>query len=194
MSDASNLSGNWHYPTAIRFGTGRIKELASACQSLGMKNPLLVTDPGLAALPMIGEAVEICKSAGLGCAVFSEIKGNPTGDNVMAGVEACRAGNHDGVIAFGGGSALDAAKAIALMVGQDRPLWDFIDEGDNWTRVKEDGMVPVVAVPTTSGTGSEVGRASVITDDANHVKKIIFHPNMLPGLVVADPALTAGLP
>ncbi len=194
MSDASTLTGNWHYPTPMRFGVGRINELARCCKSMGMSNPLLVTDPGLAALPMIGEAVEVCEKAGLSIAVFSEVKGNPTGKNVMAGVEVCRAGNHDGVIAFGGGSALDAAKAIALMVGQDLPIWDFVDEGDNWKNVNENGMLPVVAVPTTSGTGSEVGRASVITDDENHVKKIIFHPNMLPGLVLADPALTTGLP
>ena len=189
-----NLNGNWNYPTSIRFGVGKISELASACKELGMKNPLLITDPGIAKLPMVGEAVDICKNADLGCGVFSDIQANPVGQNVMDGVEAYKTGKHDGVIAYGGGSALDVAKAVALMVGQDRPLWDFEDKEDWSTRVNENGMAPVVAVPTTSGTGSEVGRASVITDESNHTKKIIFHPKMLPEKVICDPALTAGLP
>ena len=159
-----------------------------------MQAPLLITDPGLAALPMTSNAVALCREAGLRCELFSNIKGNPTGQNVMDGVAAYKAGNHDGVIAFGGGSGLDAAKAVALMVGQELPLWDFEDVGDNWTRVNEAGVAPIVAVPTTAGTGSEVGRASVITDEDNHVKKIIFHPKMLPSLVILDPELTVGLP
>jgi alcohol dehydrogenase class IV len=190
----NDLNGNWNYPTAIRFGVGKISELADACKELGMSNPLLITDPGIAALPMVGEAVDICKKGELGCAVFSEIQANPIGKNVMDGVDAYKAGNHDGVIAYGGGSALDVAKAVALMVGQDRPLWDFEDKEDWCTRVKEDGMAPVVAVPTTSGTGSEVGRASVITDETEHTKKIIFHARMLPEKVICDPELTKGLP
>lgn len=185
---------NWNYPTAVRFGVGRIGELAQACASLGMKRPLLVTDPGLARQPMVAEAVDRCAAEGLPVEVFSRVQGNPTGTNVEEGVVAHRAGGHDGVIAFGGGSALDAGKAIALMAGQDRPLWDFEDVGDNASRVKVAGMVPVVAVPTTAGTGSEVGRASVITDEAARVKRIIFHPRMLPGVVILDPALTVGLP
>lgn len=189
-----DLSGNWNYPTSIRFGVGRINELADTCHELGMSNPLLVTDPGIAALPMVSEAVNICKAAGLGCGVFSEIQANPIGENVNDGVTAYKEGKHDGVIAFGGGSALDVAKAVALMVGQDRPLWDFEDKEDWYTRVNIDGMAPVVAVPTTSGTGSEVGRSSVITDESNHTKKIIFHANMLPQKVICDPALTLGLP
>ncbi len=189
-----NLSGNWNYPNAIRAGAGRIAELAECCQQLGMRAPLLVTDPGLAGLPMVTAAVQQCRDAGLDCGLFSAIKSNPNGSNVMDGVAAYKAGNHDGVIAFGGGSGLDAAKAVALMVGQDRPLWDFEDVGDNWTRVNEAGVAPIVAVPTTAGTGSEVGRASVITDEALHVKKIIFHPRMLPSLVILDPELTTGLP
>ncbi len=188
------LSGNWNYPTSVRFGVGRAKEIGAACAELGMKNPLLVTDPGLAALPMIANAVKSCESAGLGCAVFSNVKPNPVGENVEEGVSVYHEGKHDGVIAFGGGSGLDAAKAIALMVGQSGSVFDFEDVGDNWTRVKPEGVAPVVAVPTTSGTGSEVGRASVITDATNHVKKIIFHPKMLPGIVIADPELTVGLP
>jgi len=189
-----NLSGNWNYPNSIRAGAGRISELAECCKQLGMSAPLLITDPGLAALPMVTDAVQQCRDAGLDCGLFSNIKGNPNGDNVMDGVAAYKDGNHDGVIAFGGGSGLDAAKAVALMVGQDRPLWDFEDVGDNWTRVNEEGVAPIVAVPTTAGTGSEVGRASVITDESNHVKKIIFHPKMLPSLVILDPELTVGLP
>ena len=188
------MNANWNYPTAIRFGAGRIKELPQACRALAMNNPLLVTDPGIAELPMIRDALASCRAEGLGCGLFSGVQANPVGANVDAGVSVFRQEKHDGVIAFGGGSALDAGKAIALMAGQDRPLWDFEDREDWYTRVDVAGMAPVVAIPTTSGTGSEVGRASVITDEQNHTKKIIFHPNMLPGLVLADPELTLGLP
>ena len=194
MPDLNRLAGNWNYPTAIRFGIGRIAELPDACRELGMRNPLLVTDRGLAELAMVGDAAQSCRDAGLGCAVYADVQGNPVEANVNGGVAAFREGGHDGVIAFGGGSGLDAAKAIALMVGQSRPIWDFEDREDWFTRVNADGMAPVVAVPTTSGTGSEVGRASVITDVRDHTKKIIFHPKMLPAIVIADPALTAGLP
>ena len=191
---ARKLRGNWNFPTLIRFGPGRIAELPDACRSLGMMRPLLVTDPALAALPMIATAVKSCRDAGLGCEVYSDVQGNPVEANVSGGVAAYRQARHDGVIAFGGGSALDAAKAIALMVGQDRSIWDFEDREDWYTRVSVDGMAPVVAVPTTAGTGSEVGRASVITDLRDHVKKIIFHPRMMPALVIEDPELTLGLP
>ncbi|MSO84683.1 MAG: iron-containing alcohol dehydrogenase [Rhodospirillales bacterium] len=194
MSDTPSFIGNWNYPTKVRFGAGRIKELPRACEALGIERPLIVTDPGLAKLPMIAAAVDSLKKAGLAPAVFSAVQGNPVGRNVDDGVVAYRHGNHDGVIAFGGGSALDAGKAVALMAGQTRPLWDFEDVGDNWKRVNEKGIAPVVSVPTTSGTGSEVGRASVIVDEATHTKKIIFHPGMMPGQVVADPELTVGLP
>lgn len=187
-------SVNWNYPTAIKVGPGRIDELPDHCRALGMERPLLVTDPALAALPMLEHAERACREAGLGCAVFHDIKGNPTGRNVDDGVTAFKRGRHDGVIAFGGGSALDAAKAIALMVGQDRPLWDFEDVGDNYLRVNVSGMAPVVAVPTTAGTGSEVGRASVITDESAQVKRIIFHARMLPSIVILDAQLTVGLP
>ncbi len=188
------LEANWNYPNSIRTGAGRIKELAQACQQLGMQAPLLVTDPGLASLAMVKDALSSCQAAGLRVALFSEIQSNPTRENVEEGVTIYRAGNHDGVIAFGGGSALDAAKAVALMAGQDRPLWDFEDVGDNWTRINEAGIAAIVAVPTTAGTGSEVGRASVITDRANHIKRIVFHPKMLPSVVILDPELTCGLP
>ncbi len=188
------LSANWNYPTSIRAGAGRIAELPQCCRSLGMERPLLITDPGLAALPMVANSLQSLRDDGLDAAIFSAIKANPTGENVDAGIAAYHQGGHDGVVAFGGGSALDAAKAVALMAGQNRPLWDFEDVGDNWTRVDEQGMAPVVAVPTTAGTGSEVGRASVITDSQRHVKKIIFHPKMLPAEVILDPELTLGLP
>jgi alcohol dehydrogenase class IV len=189
-----NLKGNWNYPTLIRFGAGRIRELPDACRTLGMQRPLIVTDPGLAKLPMIASAVGALADAGLGAAVFSDMQANPVESNVTNGVAAFRSGSHDGVIAFGGGSALDVGKSIALMSGQTRPIFDFEDREDWFTRVDVKGMAPVVAVPTTAGTGSEVGRASVITDIADHTKKIIFHPRMMPGIVIEDPELTIGLP
>ncbi|RPH53196.1 MAG: iron-containing alcohol dehydrogenase [Lysobacterales bacterium] len=190
----TTLRGNWNYPTAIRFGAGRIAELPDACRTLDMKRPLLVTDPVLAAMPMIESAVAACRSAGLACEVFSDVQANPIEANVTNGVAAYRSGGHDGVIAFGGGSALDAGKAIALMIGQTRPIWDFEDREDWFTRVNVAGMAKTIGVPTTSGTGSEVGRASVLTDLRDHSKKIIFHPKMQPALVIADPELTLGLP
>jgi alcohol dehydrogenase class IV len=193
-TDAAALRGNWNYPTSVKFGCGRIKELADHCKALGMKRPLLITDPGLANLPMIKDAVARNNAAGVPTGLFSNVQGNPTGKNVEDGIAAYKAGGHDGVIAFGGGSALDAAKAVALMIGQKRPIWDYEDIGDWWTRVDPDGIATIIAVPTTSGTGSEVGRASVITDQDNHVKKIIFHPKMLPSIVIDDPELTVGLP
>ncbi len=190
----SDYSGNWNYPTTIIFRPGAIRELPDACRRLGMQRPLLITDEGLADLPMVRDTLAMMEKAGLPCGLFADVKGNPVGANVEAGVSAYRQGRHDGVIAFGGGSGLDAAKAVALMAGQDRPLWNFEDVGDNWTRVRVDGMAPVVAVPTTSGTGSEVGRASVITNEETHEKKIIFHPRMMPEIVISDPELTVGLP
>ena len=194
MIDPLTLRGDWSFPTAIRFGPGRIAELADACRSLGMARPLLVTDPGLAALPMVQCALDANQAAGLPTGLFADIQGNPLDSNVIDGVAAYRAGGHDGVIAFGGGSAIDAAKTIALMAVQTRPLWDFEDKGDNWKRIAVDKVVPVVAVPTTAGTGSEVGRASVILDSAAATKKVIFHPRMMPAIVIADPELTLSLP
>lgn len=188
------MTGNWNYPTPIRFGAGRISELAEACAELNMRRPLLVTDPDLVALPPVEEAESALRLAGLPFAVFSEVKANPHEGNVMAGVEAYRRGQCDGVVALGGGSPLDAGKAVALMVGQGRPLFDFVDEGDNYKRVKAEAVAPIIAVPTTAGTGSEVGRASIITDSNSKLKKIIFHPRMLPSRVIADPALTVGMP
>ncbi|MCG8691483.1 MAG: iron-containing alcohol dehydrogenase [Minwuiales bacterium] len=194
MTKPESLTGNWNYPTAVRFGPGRIGDLPAACAELGMRRPLLVTDPGLSALPMVADAVQACTDAGLDCGLFHDVQANPVSANVDAGVAAYRAGGHDGVIAFGGGSGLDVGKAVAFMAGQTRPIWDFEDRADWWTRADPDGIAPIVAVPTTSGTGSEVGRAAAITDESDNTKKIVFHPKMLPGIVIADPALTVGLP
>ncbi|WP_333833870.1 iron-containing alcohol dehydrogenase [Rubrimonas sp.] len=188
------LVGNWSYPTAIRFGAGRIRELGQACAAAGMTRPLFVTDKGLAALPIAGAALDLMEEAGLGRALFSEVDPNPSDVNLAAGVAAYRAGGHDGVVAFGGGSALDLGKLIAFQAGQTRPVWDFEDVGDWWTRADAAAIAPVVAVPTTAGTGSEVGRAGVLTDSAQHVKKVIFHPKMLPVVVICDPELTVGMP
>jgi alcohol dehydrogenase class IV len=182
-------SANWNYPTAIRFGAGRIAELPDACRALGMARPLVVTDPALAEMPMVKEA-----AAAAGAGLFSAIHANPIGADVEAGVAAYRAGGHDGVVAFGGGSALDVGKTIAFMAGQSGPLWAYEDREDWWTRADADAIAPVIAVPTTAGTGSEVGRAGVILDEEAGVKKIIFHPKMLPAIVILDPALTVGLP
>jgi alcohol dehydrogenase class IV len=185
-----DLRANWNYPTSVRFGAGRIIELADAVQVAGMRNPLFVTDPVLAKLPMTQQA-----AASLGNArIFSNIKSNPVEANVTAGVEALKAGGHDGVVAFGGGSALDVGKLIAFMAGQTRPIWDFEDVGDWWTRANADGIAPVVAVPTTAGTGSEVGRAGVVTHEQSHTKKVIFHPKMMPKVAICDPELTVGMP
>ncbi len=175
-------------------GAGRVAELPDACTALGIERPLLVTDPGIAGLPLLDSVLDVCRSGGLEPAVYSSVKGNPTGGNVTGGLKALEDSDRDGVIALGGGSALDAAKAIALLAGQGRSLWDFEDVGDNWQRADAGKIAPVVAVPTTAGTGSEVGRASVITDEAQQRKKIIFHPRMLPGQVILDPEVTRGLP
>jgi alcohol dehydrogenase class IV len=189
-----SLSGNWNYPTAIKFGAGRIRDLAEVCRAAGINRPLLVTDAGLAKLPMVADAVAANAAAGLPTVVFSEVKPNPVERNIADGVRVYRDGDHDGVIAFGGGSALDAGKAVAFLSGQSRPIWDFEDVGDNWTRADVAGIAPTVAVPTTAGTGSEVGRVSVVTDEATHTKRLIFHPRIMPVAVIADPELTVGVP
>ena len=185
---------NWSYPTAIRFGAGRVAELPEACAAAGIHRPLLVTDRALAVLPITAGARDILDAAGLGQAMFSEVDPNPDETNLAAGIAAYAAGEHDGVIAFGGGSALDLGKLIAFMAGQARPVWDFEDVGDWWTRADAAAIAPIVAVPTTAGTGSEVGRAGVLTNSATHVKKIIFHPKLLPTVTICDPELTVGMP
>ncbi|MBU3258754.1 iron-containing alcohol dehydrogenase [Roseovarius sp. PS-C2] len=188
------LTANWSYPAAIRFGAGRISELADACTQSGISKPLLVTDKGLASLPITGQALDILRKAGLDAAMFSEVDPNPNENNLAAGIAAYKAGGHDGVIAFGGGSGLDLGKCVAFMAGQTRPVWDFEDIGDWWTRADADAIAPIIAVPTTAGTGSEVGRAGVLTNSETHEKKIIFHPKMLPAAVICDPELTVGMP
>ncbi|MEL7466202.1 MAG: iron-containing alcohol dehydrogenase [Pseudomonadota bacterium] len=187
-------TATWSFPTAIRFGAGRIGELAEACAAAGIARPLLVTDRGLADAPITARALDVLEAADMGRALFADIDPNPKGAHVDAGVEAFRAGGHDGVVAFGGGSGLDAAKMVAFMAGQSRPIWDFEDIGDWWTRADADAIAPNIAVPTTAGTGSEVGRASVITNEEIGEKKIIFHPKVLPSTVIADPELTVGMP
>ncbi|MEB8388801.1 iron-containing alcohol dehydrogenase [Rhodobacteraceae bacterium KMM 6894] len=189
-----NLTANWSYPTSIKFGAGRINELPAACAQAGIKRPLLVTDKGLANLPITQGALDIMEAAGLGRGIFSEVDPNPNEKNLDAGVAAYKAGGHDGVIAFGGGSGLDLGKMVAFMAGQSRPVWDYEDVDDWWTRADADAIAPIIAVPTTAGTGSEVGRASVITNSVTHVKKIIFHPKVLPAVVICDPELTTGMP
>ena len=184
------LKANWNYPTRVWAGPGRIAELPAACAALGIRRPLLVTDEGLRAAPMVSAARALVPGTGL----FADVRGNPVAAHVEAGLVAYAQGGHDGVIAFGGGSALDVGKVIAFMSGQTRPMWDFEDIGDWWTRAAARGIAPVVAVPTTAGTGSEVGRAGVIVNEATHQKKIIFHPGMMPGVVISDPELTVGLP
>jgi alcohol dehydrogenase len=187
-------TANWSYPTAIKFGPGRIKELAGHCMTTGLKRPLLVTDKALASLPITAQALDILDAAALGRAVFSEVDPNPNEKNLAAGLKVFIEGDHDGVIAFGGGSALDLGKLIAFMSGQTRPVWDFEDIGDWWTRADSDAIAPIIAVPTTAGTGSEVGRAGVLTNSETHVKKIIFHPKLLPAVTICDPELTVGMP
>ena len=187
-------TANWSYPTAIKFGPGRIRELADHCKAVGMKKPLLVTDKALAALPITAGALDILDAAGLGRAVFSEVDPNPNEMNMEAGLKVFRAGGHDGVVCFGGGSALDLGKMIALMVDQTVSVWDLEDIGDWWTRANPATIAPIIAVPTTAGTGSEVGRAGVLTNSQTHKKKIIFHPKLLPAVTICDPELTVGMP
>lgn len=191
---AAPTAADWSYPTAVRFGAGRIVELGEACRAAGIARPLLVTDAGLAALPITARAGAAIEAAGLSVSVFCEVRPNPTEHCVAAGLAVLRQGGHDGVVAFGGGSALDAGKVIAFLRGQTRPMWDFEDIGDRWTRADPAGIAPVVAVPTTAGTGSEVGRAGVITNLATRTKKVIFHPGMMPAQVICDPELTVALP
>jgi alcohol dehydrogenase len=185
---------NFNYPTAIKFGAGRIRELADHCRANGIARPLFVTDPGLAAMPMVRAIVDDVKRAGLGIGVFSDVRPNPVETNVVEGVKAYRAGNHDGVVAFGGGSGLDVGKMVALMHGQQLSVFELEDVDDWWTRADASRISPIIAVPTTAGTGSEVGRAGVVTHPVTHEKKIIFHPAIMPKVAILDPELTVGLP
>src|SRR5262245_45610153 len=188
------LVGNWSYPTSVRFGAGRIGELGAAVKAAGMARPLLVTDPRLAQLAPVERARAVLAGEGFAAVLFADVKPNPVAANIEAGLRVLREGGHDGVIAVGGGSALDAGKVIAFMAGQTRPMWDFEDVGDWWRRAQAGGILPIVAVPTTAGTGSEVGRAGVITEETTRTKKVIFHPKMMPRIVICDPELTVGMP
>ena len=190
----SMTNANWHYPTKIIVGAGRIAELPVLCNDLGISNPLLVTDPGIANLPMMQSIKNICAQSNLPIVVFSQIKPNPTGQNIEDGVTTYLAGDHDGIVALGGGSALDAGKAIGLIARQKCRLWALEDAGDNDKNADPDLIAPILAIPTTAGTGSEVGRAGLIVNEAEQRKVIIFHPKMLPSSVILDPELTVGLP
>ncbi|PWJ86158.1 alcohol dehydrogenase class IV [Pseudaminobacter salicylatoxidans] len=190
----TKLVSKWNFPTTVRFGAGRIKELPDALGATGIRKPLFVTDPGLARLPVVARTLKILEDAKVPYGVFSDVKPNPVESNLTAGIAAFRKGKHDGVVAFGGGSALDLGKLIAFQAAQTRPIWDFEDIGDWWTRADGDKIAPIIAVPTTAGTGSEVGRAGVLTNEETHTKKVIFHPKILPAIVIADPELTTGMP
>jgi alcohol dehydrogenase len=182
---------NWNYPTTIWFGDQRINEIQKACESLNIHKPLIVTDPGILKTGIIEK---INSSLNTKANIFSDVQSNPTGNNVELGVSYFNSNAHDGVIAVGGGSGMDVGKGIAFMAGQDRPLWDFEDVGDYWTRANSEAIQPIIAVPTTAGTGSETGRAGVYTNEETKEKKIIFHPKMLPSIVILDPELTVPLP
>src|ERR1700730_3279447 len=190
----SIITGAWNYPTRVLAGPGRIAELPDVCRANNITKPLLITDRGLAGTELIAGVLKRLSDTGIEVSVFADVKSNPTETNLNAGIAAFRAGSHDGVVAVGGGSALDVGKCVALMVAQTRPVWDFEDIGDWWTRANTDGIAPVVAVPTTAGTGSEGGRAGVITREDTHEKKIIFHPLMMPKVAIEDPDLAIGLP
>ena len=185
---------NWNYPTTMWVGENRINDIAMACEGLGITKPLLVTDKGLAETEIVKNALSILKEKNISTKLYSNVVGYPTGNNVNEGVESFKKNNCDGVIAFGGGSGLDVGKAVAFMSGQTLPIWDFEDVGDNWTKANADKIAPIIAVPTTAGTGSETGRASVILNEETGVKNIIFHPKFLPSIVILDPVLTVGLP
>ena len=184
---------NWNYPTTIWVGKDRIKDLYLACSNLKIQNPLFVTDKDLINLPMVKEVISKIKNKIDNVEVFSDFSGNPFGENVEEGVKEFKKNNCDGVIAFGGGSGLDVGKAIAFMSAQTRPIWDFEDIGDYWKRANNENIPPIIAIPTTAGTGSETGRASAIINKETGVKKIIFHPKFLPSIVILDPILTKDL-
>ena len=191
---ANHMHANWSFPTSVRFGAGRINELAESARAVGMSRPLVVTDRGLADSTIVAQALAVLAADGLEASLFSGVDPNPTDHNLEAGIAAFISGDHDGVVAMGGGSALDLGKLVAFMCEQTRSVWDFEDIGDSWTRADANVIAPIVAIPTTAGTGSEVGRAGVLTNSATQVKKIIFHPKALPAIVIGDPVLTVSMP
>ena len=188
------MKSNWNYPTSIWVGENRVTDLPLACKNLKIKKPLFVTDKDLINLPMVKKVILNLKKNFKEIRIFSNFSGNPVGQNVEEGVEEFKNSSCDGVIAFGGGSGIDVGKAIAFMSGQSRPIWDFEDVGDNWKKADENNIAPIIAVPTTAGTGSETGRASAIINKSTGIKKIIFHPKFLPSIVILDPVLTIDLP
>ena len=200
------IKSNWAYPTTVWFGSGRIVDLPKACKVLGIKKPLFVTDSDLVKTEMVANVVQSNNKNSIPTKVYSEVKGNPVSGQVIKGVEVFKNGNHDGVIAFGGGSSLDVGKSIALLESNNRPLWDFSGEGSFWTEnnynesmaknkmSNPDNIRPIIAIPTTAGTGSEISRAAAIINENTNIKKIVFHPKMLPTLTILDPKLTLGLP
>ena len=182
---------NWNYPTTIWFGENRYKDIQEACNSINIQNPLIVTDPGLLNTDLIEKLNKSLKSQ---TKIYSNVQGNPTGSNVTNGVKVLKEGDHDGVIAIGGGSAMDVGKGIAFLAHQTKPLWDFEDIGDLWMEADSKSILPIIALPSTAGTGSEVGRAAVFLNEETKKKKIIFHPKMLPQIAILDPILSLGLP
>ena len=187
------MNSNWNYPTTVWVGENRINDLSIGCETLEIKKPLFVTDKDLIDLPMVKNVVLKLNKNFEKLSIFSNFSGNPIGENVEEGVLEFKKNKCDGVIAFGGGSGLDVGKAIAFMSGQSRPIWDFEDIGDYWKRANENKIAPIIAVPTTAGTGSETGRASAIINKKIGIKKIIFHPKILPSIVILDPCLTIDL-
>jgi alcohol dehydrogenase class IV len=192
--DFATLTATWNYPTTVLFGVGSLRKAARACEAAGMRRPLIVSDPGVARLSPFEELLAVLERGGFEPGSFTNLRSNPHAASVAAGVKALRDGAYDGVVAIGGGSAIDVGKTIAFMAGQTRPLWDFEDDGKSWKQADSAGIRPVVAIPTTAGTGSEVGRAAVITDEAGRGKKIIFHPGMMPRTAILDPMITVDLP
>ncbi len=192
--DPATLRGDWRYPTSVRFGPGRMDELPAACEALGLTRPLLVTDPGLRDLPMTAKLLAAIRSAGITTTVYSDVKGNPVARNVIDGVAMYRENECHGVIAFGGGSSIDAAKAIANLADQTRPIWDFAIISEDVDVDDFAPPAPTIAFPTTAGTGSEVSRGAIIIDEEAWTKRNVAHPDALPNLAIIDPELTLGLP
>jgi alcohol dehydrogenase class IV len=179
------------FPTAIVFGPGARREVAAHLAQQGVRRPLVVTDRGIAPLPLTAELV--ADLSGLDVAVFSEIWGNPVRSQVAAGAAALKAHRADAVVGLGGGAALDVAKAIALMANHPGDILEYAWDHPS-VRPIDQAIPHFIALPTTAGTGSEVGRSSVVSDDVTHIKKIVFSPKLLAKAVFADPELTLDLP
>jgi alcohol dehydrogenase class IV len=189
----------WNYPTEIFCGAGALDTLAERCLLLGMRNPLLVTDPGMLPLEPLALLKAHLQQADITFAVFSDIASNPSMADVARGVATFNAGKHDSLIALGGGSAMDAAKGISLSAVDPEGLVRF-----EWSQIIAHypsladfprlGLPKLIALPTTAGTGSELGREAVLTQSEQNIKRVISHPELLPATVILDPVLTRGLP